>query len=311
MDAVAVHSRASIEKGSKSFATAARLFDAETRDSASMLYAWCRYCDDVIDGQEMGFASDAPQTQTPQARLALLREQTASAFRGEHTTDPVMRAFQRVVQRHAIPEQCALDLLQGFRMDVEEFHYRTIDDTMAYCYHVAGVVGVMMAMVMDVREEETLDRACDLGLAFQLTNISRDVLEDAAMGRCYLPEDWLLEAGVDPNDLLNPANRAGLARVARRLVEEAEPYYDSAVAGIARLPFRCAWAVAGARAVYRETGRDVHKLGSAAWDSRVSISRWRKGRLLLRASVRALLARTVGRWREPPPRQGLWTRLRR
>ncbi|SFU77971.1 squalene/phytoene synthase family protein [Halomonas korlensis] len=110
------------------------------------------------------------------------------------------------------------------------------------------------------------------------------------MGRCYLPEDWLLEAGVGPNDLRNPANRAGLARVARRMVEEAEPYYDSAVADI---------------------GRGVHKLGSAAWDSRVSTSRWRKVRLLLRASVLALLARTVGRWREPPPRQGLWTRSRR
>ncbi|WP_290653626.1 phytoene/squalene synthase family protein [Aquisalimonas sp.] len=308
MDAVALQSRAQIEKGSKSFAAAARLFDADTRDSASMLYAWCRYCDDVIDGQVLGFADQAPQSHTPEARLALLHERTTSAYRGEATDDPVMRAFQRVAHRHAIPESCALDLLQGFRMDVEEFRYRTIDETLTYCYHVAGVVGVMMAMVMGVRDEETLDRACDLGLAFQLTNISRDVLEDAAMGRCYLPEDWLLEAGVDTRHLERPSNRDGLARVARRLVGEAEPYYDSALTGLSRLPFRCAWAIAGARGVYRAIGRDVHRLGPAAWDRRVSTSRGQKVRLLMLAGVQAAAARTLGRWRTPAPRVGLWTR---
>ena len=79
--------------------------------------------------------------------------------------------------------------------------YRTIDDTMRYCYHVAGVVGLMMASIMGARDEAVLDRACDLGLAFQLTNIARDIIDDAKIGRCYVPAEWLLDAGIPPKEV--------------------------------------------------------------------------------------------------------------
>ena len=95
-----------------------------------------------------------------------------------------------------MPHRYPLEHLDGFVMDVEGREYHTLTDTVEYCYHVAGVVGVMMAYIMGVRDEPTLDRATDLGLAFQLTNICRDVVEDAEVGRVYLPLDWLTEAGV-------------------------------------------------------------------------------------------------------------------
>ena len=194
-EALLDHAAQTIQVGSKSFAAAAKLFDPPTRRSAIMLYAWCRYCDDVVDGQELGFGQAPGSSEDSHRRLAELRDLTRRAYAGEPMANPAFAAFQEVVQRHAIPERYALEHLQGFAMDVHERQYESIDDTLEYCYHVAGVVGLMMAVIMGAKDEATLDRACDLGLAFQLTNIARDIVEDASVGRCYLPAQWLEEEG--------------------------------------------------------------------------------------------------------------------
>ena len=230
-DPLVALSRDRIERGSKSFAGAARLLAPETRASAYMLYAWCRYCDDEIDGQELGFAREAENgaepAGTPAERLHRLQTMTREALDGRPAT-PEFQALAAVVARHAIPERHPFELLEGFRMDVEGHAYRTIDDTLLYGYHVAGVVGVMMAMIMGVRSPETLNRASDLGIAFQLTNIARDVVPDAQAGRVYLPHDWLAEAGVEPADVADPENRPNVYSVTERLLETADRYYDSA-----------------------------------------------------------------------------------
>ncbi|MFS8038698.1 phytoene/squalene synthase family protein [Xanthobacter sp. AM11] len=294
-----------IAKGSKSFAAAARLFDARTRADAVMLYAWCRHCDDVVDGQELGhgrIASDA----SPAERLQLLYEETGRAYRGAPSAHPAFAAFAQVVARNAIPERYPLQLLEGFRMDVEGAHYATLDDTLTYCYHVAGVVGVMMALIMGARDDVVLDRASDLGLAFQLTNIARDVMEDAAIGRIYLPGDFLAQAGVPPQEIAAPARRAAVARVAARLLDVAEPYYDQAVIGMGALPFRAACAVGAARGVYRAIGTEVRRRGETAWDARVSTSKAQKLGFLARGVAQALATRFAP---PPPPRPAhLWTR---
>ena len=193
-------------------------------------------------------------------------------------------------------------------MDVDARTYPSLDDTLLYSYHVAGVVGVMMAHVMGVRERLVLQRAADLGIAFQLTNISRDVVEDAGAGRLYLPGEWLAEEGVAEGQVAEEASRPALARVARRLLLEAERYYDSAHHGLAALPLRAAWAVATARGVYRDIGLEVLARGPRAWDRRVVVSRPRKALWGLRAGLSATLARTAGRLREHPPRENLWTK---
>ncbi len=309
MDEVARQSQASLDQGSKSFAAAARLFDRETRDSVRLLYAWCRHCDDVVDGQQLGFnraAADVAAEGDPETRLARLYEQTAAVYRGEAVADPVFEAFRRVVERHAIPRALAEDLLAGLRMDVAEHHYATLDDTLRYSYHVAGVVGVMMARIMGVDDDDTLDRACDLGLGFQLTNIARDIAEDARMGRCYLPADWLDEAGLTAADLGDPDRAEQVAPLARRLVATAEPYYSSALDGIARLPWRSAWAIAAARLVYRDIGQRIRRRGADAIRQRTSTSTARKLALLTAATAQA----TLRQRRTPSPRTDLWTRPR-
>ena len=249
MDEVVANSKTIIEQGSKSFAAAAKLFDTQTRENAFMLYAWCRYCDDQIDGHELGFGQSSPQPDEQLSILEALKSQTESAMAGDPTSHPVFAAFQRVYQSCRIPTRYPMELLEGFAMDVDKHRYRTLEDTLRYSYHVAGVVGAMMASIMGVKDAATLERAIDLGIAFQLTNISRDVMEDASDSRVYLPADWLAEAGapVDAEDF--PGNEARIAAVVERLLNEADRYYDSSLHGIAQLPLRCAWAIAAARSV--------------------------------------------------------------
>lgn len=304
-------SREAIQKGSQSFAAAAALFDAETRIDAEMLYAWCRHCDDVIDGQTLGHDRVVVSPEQVRATLEELYAKTRSALAGEPQSDPAFAAFQQVALRRGIPEAWAIELIDGFAMDVSEVRYVTFEDTLKYCWHVAGAVGVMMALVMGVKPEDlaTLRRAQDLGLAFQLTNIARDIVEDAENGRVYLPDTWLAEANVPREELADPKHRQSVANLAFSLVEAAEPYYQSSRWGLRSLPFRSAWAVGAANCVYREIGVRVVARGPKAWDTRTSTSKATKIMLALQGGLMALRGKTFDRWREPPVRPPLWSRI--
>ena len=300
------HATQTIEAGSKSFATAARLFDETTRQSAVMLYAWCRHCDDVVDGQQLGHGQLLGDRSNAAACLTTLEQSTRQACAGQPSGDPVFDGLAEVVHRHGIPECYLLEHLAGFRMDVEARHYTSLEDTMTYCWRVAGVVGVMMAMVMGNRNPATLDRACDLGLAFQLTNIARDVVEDAGIGRVYLPAAWLGEESIFAlHDVLDIRHRPALGRVAARLVDAADPYYRSAVAGIGALPLRSAWSIATARGVYRDIGRKVKAHGAHAWDRRIATSRMDKLWFLARGAAVAVAAHGIA---ARPRADRLWQR---
>ena len=306
-DPIVRDSKRRIERGSKSFAAAAKLFPRETRHDAYMLYAWCRYCDDRIDGQDFGFRANGGGPSACARCLAELREKTEAALSGQ-AEEPVFEALARVAAKHDIPARHPLELLDGFAMDVEGRHYETIEDTLDYCYHVAGVVGVMMAMIMGVRDRPTLLRACDLGLGFQLTNIARDVIGDAQDGRVYLPAQWLAEAGVPQDRVADPAYRDQVAGVVDRLLDLADAYYVSARQGIAELPLRSAWTIAAASRIYRAIGRNVQALGPRAWDQRVSTSRARKVGSLTLGGLDAIGVHALAAIRPVRPRDGLWTK---
>lgn len=304
-DTIVDASRDSIKRGSTSFAAAARLFNPRIREDAYMLYAWCRYCDDEIDGQIMGHGAVGLDPVLAGRKLTELEDKTHRAMAGEPMDNAAFAAFQRVAMRHGIPEQHPLDLLRGFRMDVEGHTYRTLQDALLYGYHVAGVVGVMMAQVMGVRDIATLRRASDLGIALQLTNIARDVIEDAKGGRVYLPAEWL-GAGATPAAVIDPANRAAVFAATERLLAQAEPYYASARWGLKALGFRSAWAIAAAHGVYRQIGLRVRAMGPAGMDRRASTGAATKLALILRGGIVAARAATVDGWRQEPDRAALW-----
>lgn len=302
-----------IAEGSKSFAIASLLFRPRMQRHAHMMYAWCRHCDDVIDGQNLGFGETIPAGKqgAPDAEdLQSLYQELEAAYSGGQPETWQFEAFQQVALEAGMPKQHALDLLHGFEMDVAQHSYDSLEDTLKYSYHVAGVVGVMMAIIMgvDPSDDETLDRASDLGIAFQLTNIARDVIDDAAIGRVYLPGDWLEEAGVrpTPEDVLKEENREAVWSVALRLLEEADKYYISSGPGVRRLPIRAGFAVAAARGVYRDIGRVVRK-GVDVWDKRARTSRRRKLALAGLGCIQGAGSKSMF-FRKLPPREDLWQR---
>jgi 15-cis-phytoene synthase len=291
-----------IRKGSKSFSLAARLFDPATRDAAFFLYGWCRYCDDQVD-QTAGV--DPSELHL---RVQELKDKTAAAFTCAPQTEPVFVALQHIVHRYGIPSHYALELIEGMTMDVKVTQYATLKELLLYCYRVAGTVGLMMAHVMGLRHEAALKHAADLGIAMQLTNIARDIVEDAAMGRIYVPSTWLSEAEIAPGEIAAPENRGKLARVALRLLGESERYYRSGDAGLWHLSFRSACAVAAARNVYSEIGALLMKKGSRAWDERTYVTGARKFAVVLRgilSLLRSMPARLSKPW-SPAPLRVVW-----
>ena len=298
--------RQSIARGSKSFGMASTLFDRTTRERAWLLYAWCRACDDLADGQEMGH--NMHLVADPAVRLATIREKTALALAGRPAGDPAFDGFGVVARECAIPPRLAHDLIEGFALDAAGWRPRSEHDLYRYCYHVAGAVGVMMALVMGVSPDDdaTLDRACDLGIAFQLANIARDICEDDAAGRCYLPVEWLVEMDIPPGEHMRPVYRPRLAVLAQRLAKHAGEYEASARFGAAALPFRAAWAVLAAAGIYGDIARAVAKAGQHAWDHRLHTSKAAKIGWVGRSFVQAV-ARRGSRERS----SNLWTRPRR
>lgn len=299
---------ATIRDGSKSFAMASRLFDRQTRERAWLLYAWCRACDDYADGQVLGHAkAPLPHGERASSPLDHIRAQTRLALSGEPTGELPFDALRRVAAECAIPHAFIRDHIEGFAMDARDWRPRTEADLLCYCYHVAGAVGCMMAVLMgvDPADEDTLDRASDLGIAFQLANIARDLSEDDAIGRCYLPMEWLAEFDIPPGQHMKPPYRQRMGVAAKRLCALAERYEASARTGARRLPFRARWAVLAAANIYGAIGREVAKRGAHAWDHRVVIGKGEK------------LAHVANAWREArvprggeASREGLWTRPR-
>jgi phytoene synthase len=269
---VVAGARKAIQNGSKSFRAASRLFDRTTRERAWLLYCWCRHCDDVCDGQTYGFGNGI------RGNVAILRGKTRRAASGDAMAELPFRALSLLLSECPIPGRFLEDHLSGFALDESGWQPVTEEDLALYCYYVAGAVGCMMAVLMGVSvdDEETLERAADLGIAFQLSNIARDVREDLKAGRCYLPLDWMSEFGVTRETLFAPEKEAALTAIVKRLIDSVEVYEESARCGVEKLPFRSRLAVLSALRIYGAIGRRVGRLGSAAWEQRVTVGKMQK-----------------------------------
>ena len=243
-------------------------------EPASALYAFCRLADDAVDAQD-GSRHDA---------VARLRERLRLAYAGTPQNAAADRALAVVVARYAIPQALFDALLEGFEWDQQGRRYDTLEALHDYAARVAGAVGAMMALLMGVRSPEGQARACDLGVAMQLSNIARDVGEDARMGRLYLPRQWMHEAGLEPEAwLAQPVFSPALGAVVQRLLDAAEALYQHVDAGVARLPLACRPGINAARFLYAGIGHEVARCGLNSVDRRARVPASRKAWLLLRA----------------------------
>ena len=269
--------RALLKTGSRTFHAASKVLPRRVADPAIALYAFCRLADDAVDlGHDRS------------AAVARLRERLDRAVHGQPMNVAADRAFAGVMARHAIPRALPEALLEGLAWDAQSRRYETLEDLYAYAARVAGAVGAMMTLLMGKRAPETVARAADLGVAMQLTNIARDIGEDARAGRLYLPLTWLREAGIDPDAwLAAPTFTPQIAAIVQRLLDAADALYARATEGIAQLPASCRMGIYAARALYAEIGREVERNGGNSIAQRAVVSGERKLQVLARAFVLA------------------------
>lgn len=265
--------KALLAQGSKSFSAASWLLPRRMRDDAAAFYAFCRVADDAVD-----------DSGDPARAVARLHVRLDRIFADQPEDDAVDRALARVVLRHEMPKAPFSALLEGFEWDAQERRYRTLSDVLAYSARVASAVGVVMTYLMGVRDRDTLARACDLGAAMQLTNICRDVGEDAGRRRIYVPEDWLEDEGLNLEAwLAAPSFEPAVARAVERLLDEAARLYARAQSGIGALPSDCRPAIRAAGLIYADIGRVVRERGFDSVSGRARVGLPRKLWLLARA----------------------------
>lgn len=267
--------------GSRTFFAASLVLPRSVGERAIALYAFCRLADDEVDLGCGG--ADA---------LARLERRLAAIYAGQSGSSPADRCFADVVTRFAIPRALPEALLEGLAWDVQSRRYESLSDLIAYAVRVAGTVGAMMSLIMERRDPAVVASACDLGIAMQLTNIVRDIGEDARLGRLYLPLHWMREVGLDPDDwLANPRFDRRIGEIARRLLAVADTFYDRAGAGIAALPGACRPGIHAARLIYAEIGREVERAKLDSVSRRAVVPSARKLWLLARAAAASLAPR--------------------
>jgi 15-cis-phytoene synthase len=274
------HCRNAIRTGSLSFHAASRLLPRSVRDPALVLYAFCRLADDEVD--EGGHKERAVLTLTERLDLA---------YAGTPRDTPEDRAFAAIIHSYDMPRALPEALLEGLAWDAIGRRYQTLSDVRAYSARVAAAVGAMMCVLMRVRDPHALARACDLGVAMQLTNIARDVGEDARAGRLFLPLDWLSEAGLDPDAFLaDPRPGPEMRRMVARLLSEADRLYLRAQSGISLLPANSRMGIWAARLIYAGIGTDLRRNGCDSISRRAHTSPAQKLGWMAQAATRATLS---------------------
>jgi len=289
------HCTAAIRQGSRSFHAASRLLPRAVRDPALALYAFCRLADDAVDEQ----AEKA-------AAVLSLHERLDLAYAGRPRNAPADRAFAAIIEEFDMPRALPDALLEGLAWDAEGRRYATLSELRAYSARVASAVGAMMCVLMRVRDGDALARACDLGVAMQLTNIARDVGEDAREGRLYLPLDWLAEAGITPQAFCRaPAATPEIRAMVRRLLHEAEGLYYRSEAWVEALPLAARPGIFAARFIYAGIGGQVRAGGHDTISRRAQTRPVQKlgwlALALLRAGGTTILPRSAMIYARPLP----------
>jgi len=273
------HCRAVIKTGSLSFHAASKLLPSHVRDPALALYAFCRLADDEVD----------EGTQKAKAVLSL-QSRLDDAYAGRPRNASEDRAFASIIEEFDMPRALPDALLEGLAWDAEERRYETLSGVKDYSARVASAVGAMMCVLMGVRDANALARACDLGVAMQLTNIARDIGEDARAGRLYLPTKWLDEAGLSENEFLNsPLPSPEIRMLTKRLLAEARRLYIRSEAGIGALPLSARSGIFAARYIYAGIGKRVQANGYDSISKRAHTTKPQKIGWVAKAGMRAAI----------------------
>jgi 15-cis-phytoene synthase len=247
-----------------SFYYSFRFLPRDKRRAITALYAFCREVDDVVDE-----CSDAGVARTT---LNWWRAEVAAIYDGK-PQHPVGLALRPLVQQFSLPQEHLQEIIDGMEMDLEQHSYPDFKSLQLYCYRVASVVGLLAAEIFGYSDRRTLKYAHDLGIAFQLTNIIRDVGEDARRGRIYLPQDELAQFGVSPDDILHARETEAFQKLMRFQIERARRFYRQAFNELPAADRKTQRTGLVMAAIYRATLDAVVASGCHVLRERVSLGR--------------------------------------
>ena len=257
-----------------SFTSSFRFLPANKRRAMTALYAYCREVDDVVDE-----CSDADVARTT---LNWWRGEVAAIYSGR-PTHPVCQALIPVVRQFNLPQEHLQEIIDGMEMDLEQARYPDFKSLQLYCYRVASVVGLLTVEIFGYTDRETLKYAHDLGIAFQLTNIIRDVGEDARRNRIYLPMDEMQQFGVTAADILNANETENFHKLMAFQIERARRYYKQAFHHLPAADRKAQRAGLIMAEIYLATLNEVEKSGCHVLKERVSLTPTYKVWLALKA----------------------------
>ena len=260
-----------------SFHYSFRLLPPDRRRAITALYSFCREVDDVVD--------EVSDLEVARVKLAWWRTEIDAVYTGT-PQHPVALALQPVVRRYALPKGHLQTIIDGMQMDLDQVRYLAFADLETYCHRVAGVVGLLSAEIFGYEDPATREYARDLGIAFQLTNIIRDVGEDARRGRIYLPQDELARFGVAPSDVLRGQSSPAFVALMRFEVERARAWYDRALAKLPARDRRAQRAGLAMAAIYRTLLDEIARDGYRVLDRRIALTPLRKLWIATRAAWR-------------------------
>lgn len=254
-------------KSGSSFYYSFMFLPAERRQAITALYAFCREVDDVVD--------ECHDLSLAQTKLEWWRQEVGRVYGGT-PTHPVGHALKDVLQRFRLPQEQLLEIIDGMAMDLSQTRYLDFKGLQLYCYRVASVVGLLAAEIFGYQDRQTLKYAHDLGIAFQLTNIIRDVGEDARRGRIYLPIEDLQRFNVPAKDILEARYSDAFRALMAFQAERAEKFYDQAFAQLPAVDRKAQRPGLVMAAIYRTLLREIAADGFKVLDRRTSLTPLRK-----------------------------------
>ena len=232
-----------LKKYAKSFYFAGLLLDKQTLHDASVLYAFCRQLDDAADIEDM-------------SEKSVKLQQLITDYRTDHSQNEINIAFKALKKQYQLNSQFVDDLILGVSSDLQFKQPKDLKELIFYSYQVAGTVGGLMARILGATNAKAWRFAIDLGIGMQLTNISRDIKEDALNKRIYLPQDQL-GSDVDATTILNPENKTKVYNVTKEILTTADKYYQSGFSGIYYIPKKNKFSILIAGMLYQSIGNKV------------------------------------------------------
>lgn len=277
--------RATARSRARNFYYSFLLLPKEERDAMCAVYAFMRRSDDITDDITVGNGSGkADDSSDRTARLEAWKTALKEALEGRYGDDRILPAFHHTVRKYGIPEEYCFELIDGVGQDLSPQRYRTFDELYAYCYKVASVVGLTTIRIFGYETEAALPLAEKCGIAFQLTNILRDIPEDADLGRLYLPEEDLERFGMKPEDLLHAQPGSQFREFMEFEWARANRYYEEAAPLLGMIRPACRPALWAMVAIYKGILQRIQRMGYDVFAARPRLTAAEKTWIVLRAA---------------------------